>query len=86
MKIFLFIKDKSERLPNKNFLQLGGVELYKHTLLKLKDFEVYVDTDSKKISVSVKTLTQDPFEKNINNFKIGGTYTAEVRKIMEYGL
>ena len=49
MKIFLFIKEKSERLPNKNFLQLGGVELYKHTLLKLKDFEVYVDTDSKKI-------------------------------------
>ena len=40
MKIFLFIKDKSERLPNKNFLQLGGVELYKHTLLKLKYFEV----------------------------------------------
>ena len=49
MKIFIFIKEKSERVPNKNFLQLGGVELYKHTLLKLKDFEVYVDTDSKKI-------------------------------------
>ncbi len=49
MKIFLFIKEKSERLNNKNFLQLGGLELYKHTLLKLKDFDVYLDTDSKQI-------------------------------------
>ena len=47
---------------------------------------ISIDTDSKKISVSVKTLTQDPFEKNINNFKIGETYTAEVKKIMDYGI
>ena len=47
---------------------------------------ITIDTDNKKISVSVKMLSQDPFEKNINNFKIGGTYTAEVRKIMDYGL
>ena len=49
MKVFIFIKEKSHRLKNKNFLDLGGTELYKHTLLKLKDFDVYVDTDSKKI-------------------------------------
>tara|TARA_B100001113_G_C21118990_1_gene626556 strand:+ start:1341 stop:2837 length:1497 start_codon:yes stop_codon:yes gene_type:complete len=49
MKIFLFVKEKSERLKNKNFLLLGGIELYKHTLLKLKDFDVYLDTDSRKI-------------------------------------
>ena len=47
---------------------------------------ITIDTESKKISVSVKMLTQDPFEKNINNFKIGETYTAEVKKIMDYGL
>jgi small subunit ribosomal protein S1 len=47
---------------------------------------IIIDTESKKISVSVKMLTQDPFEKNINNFKIGETYTAEVKKIMDYGL
>ena len=39
MKVFIHVKEKSERLPNKNFMQLGGVELYKRTLLKLKDFE-----------------------------------------------
>ena len=47
---------------------------------------ITIDTENKKISVSVKMLSQDPFERNINNFKIGGTYTAEVRKIMDYGL
>ena len=47
---------------------------------------ITIDTENKKISVSVKMLTQDPFEKNINNFKIGETYTAEVIKIMDYGL
>ena len=47
---------------------------------------ITIDTLSKKISVSVKMLTQDPFEKNINDFKIGETYTAEVKKIMDYGL
>jgi small subunit ribosomal protein S1 len=47
---------------------------------------ITIDTENKKISVSVKMLSQDPFEKNINNFKIGGTYSAEVKKIMDYGL
>ena len=47
---------------------------------------ITIDTENKKISVSVKMLTQDPFEKNINNFKIGETYTAKVKKIMDYGL
>ena len=49
MKVFIHVKEKSERLPNKNFMQLGGVELYKRTLLKLKDFDVYLDTDSDQI-------------------------------------
>ena len=47
---------------------------------------IAIDLENKKISVSVKALTIDPFEKNINDFKIGETYTAEVRKIMDYGL
>ena len=47
---------------------------------------INIDTESKKISVSIKDLTQDPFEKNINNFKIGETYTAEIKKIMDFGL
>ena len=47
---------------------------------------IAIDSETKKISVSVKALSQDPFEKNINNYEIGKTYEAEVKKIMDYGL
>ena len=49
MIIFVPIKKNSNRVPNKNFRDFGGVPLYEHTLTRLKDFEVYVDTDCKKI-------------------------------------
>jgi len=49
MKFFIIIKEKSERLPNKNFLKLGGIPLYRHLLNKLDGQDVYVDTDSSMI-------------------------------------
>ena len=45
MKIFIPIKKESERVPNKNFRDFGGVPLYMHTLNKFKDYEVFVNTD-----------------------------------------
>ena len=49
MKVFVPIKEHSSRVPNKNFREFGDVPLYVHTLRRLKDFDVYVDTDSYKI-------------------------------------
>ena len=49
MKIFIPIKEQSQRVPLKNFRLFGGVPLYKHVLYKLNDFDVYVDTDSEQI-------------------------------------
>ena len=49
MKIFVPIKENSNRVPNKNFRLFGGVPLYVHTLSRLKGFEVFVDTDSYKV-------------------------------------
>ena len=46
MKFFIIIKEKSERLPNKNFLELGEKPLYNHLLNELDGEDVYVDTDS----------------------------------------
>jgi len=46
MKYFIIIKEKSERVLNKNFLDLGGKPLYKHLLDELQGEEVFVDTDS----------------------------------------
>ena len=44
--IFIPIKENSNRVPNKNFRAFGSKSLYEHTLDKLTDFNVFVDTDS----------------------------------------
>jgi CMP-N-acetylneuraminic acid synthetase len=49
MKFFVIIKEKSERLKNKNFLLLNNLKLYEHLLIELKGQEVFVDTDSDEI-------------------------------------
>jgi CMP-N-acetylneuraminic acid synthetase len=49
VKIFVPIKENSQRVFRKNFRKLNGVPLYIRLFEKLKDFEVYVDTDSDKI-------------------------------------
>jgi CMP-N-acetylneuraminic acid synthetase len=54
VKFFIIIKEKSERVPNKNFLDLGGMPLYKHILNELKTQDVYVDTDSQVIFDELK--------------------------------
>ncbi len=54
MVIFIPIKENSQRVPRKNFRELNGVPLYKHTLNKLKNFEVYIDTDSDEIAAGIK--------------------------------
>ena len=45
-----------------------------------------IETEKKKISVSVKHLTEDPYSKIINKYKIGGKYKAIVSKVMDYGI
>ena len=66
MKIFIPIKQKSQRVPNKNFRDFGGVPLYKHTLYKLKGFDVYVDTDSDEI---IEEVEKDPNLSHVWVFK-----------------
>ncbi len=55
MKVFFIIKQESERVKNKNFKKINGIELYKKVLYKFRNFEVFVDTDSKKIIKSCKS-------------------------------
>ena len=58
MKFFIIIKGKSERLSNKNFLDLGGIPVYKHLLNELKTEDVYIDTDSDTIFNECKLLSK----------------------------
>ena len=46
---------------------------------------IKIDADTKKISVGVKQLTEDPYKKAINNYEEGKNYPAEVTKVQDYG-
>jgi len=54
MIIFIPIKEVSQRVPKKNFRSFCGKPLYEHTLCKLKNFKVYVDTDSNEILDNIR--------------------------------
>ena len=45
-----------------------------------------IETEKKKISVSIKHLTEDPYSKIINKYEIGKKYDAVVSKVMDYGV
>ena len=44
-----------------------------------------IESKTKKISVSVKHLTEDPYSKIINKYEIGHTYEADITKVQDYG-
>ena len=44
-----------------------------------------IEPKTKKISVSVKHLTEDPYTKIINKYEIGKKYPAVVTKVQDYG-
>ena len=62
MIIFIPIKEVSQRVPNKNFRNLGGLPLYKKCLYKLLNHKVYIDTDSEKL---IKEIESDPKLENV---------------------
>jgi CMP-N-acetylneuraminic acid synthetase len=53
MKFFTYIKDNSSRIPRKNFIDLGGMPLWKHLILELKSQDVFIDTDSDELISNV---------------------------------
>ena len=54
MKIFIPIKNLSQRVPNKNFRLFGQKPLWFHTVSKLHEHEVFIDTDSPLLLEQVK--------------------------------
>lgn len=48
-KLFLIIKDNSERVNKKNFQLIGGKPLHQFFIDKRKHFDIYIDTDSNEI-------------------------------------
>ena len=54
-KVFTYIKEKSERLPGKNFLDLNGRPLWKWIIEELEEFDLYVNTDSEGLYKELKS-------------------------------
>ena len=46
---------------------------------------IKIDPETKKISVGIKQLTEDPYLKAINNYEVGKNYSAVVTKVQDYG-
>jgi len=46
---------------------------------------IKIELETKKISVGVKQLTEDPYAKSINNYEVGKNYQAVVTKVQDYG-
>ena len=48
MKIFTIIKEESKRIPDKNFVDINGLPLWRYLLSELDGLDVTVNTDSQK--------------------------------------
>tara|TARA_B100000497_G_C7661810_1_gene398680 strand:- start:100 stop:759 length:660 start_codon:yes stop_codon:yes gene_type:complete len=57
MKYFIIIKQHSQRVENKNFIDLGGKPLWKHLIYELEGQDVYIDTDSDIILKECESLS-----------------------------
>lgn len=53
-KVFTIIKEKSERVPEKNFRIIGGKPLWRWLIDELSDYEIYVNTDSDSLYKELK--------------------------------
>ena len=61
-KIFITIKENSQRVKKKNFIRFkNNTPLFKVLIYKLNKFKIYIDTDSKKI---MKSINNDKLIKN----------------------
>ena len=48
-KLFLIIKDRSERVKRKNFRLIHGIPLHEYFISQRNAFDIYIDTDSERI-------------------------------------
>ena len=74
----LHITDISWRRINKPADLLSIGQSIKAKIIKIEE-------GTKKISLGVKQLTEDPYKKAINNYEVGKNYPAVVTNVQDYG-
>jgi len=82
MIIYIPIKENSQRVPQKNFREFKGKPLWEHTIDKLKDFQVVIDTDSQEIIDSC--INKDWVTTYLRPVHLRGDKTSVVDLISNY--
>jgi CMP-N-acetylneuraminic acid synthetase len=84
MKFFIIIKEHSERVTSKNFLDLGGKPLYKHLLDELKGEDVFIDTDSETLYENLKSSEITCYKRSAEciNLEVDGSFKVSPALIM----
>lgn len=82
MIIYIPIKENSQRVPGKNFREFQGKPLWEHTIDKLKDFQVVIDTDSQEIIDSC--VNKDWVTTYLRPIHLRGDKTSVVDLITNY--
>ena len=57
MKFFIYIKEKSERVKDKNFINFNSKPLWRNLIDELNGEEVFIDTDSNLVHEECKEIT-----------------------------
>ena len=55
MKIFTIIKEHSEGIPDKNFIEINGHPLWWHLISELDGLDISVNTDSSKLIQQIQS-------------------------------
>lgn len=64
-KVFIPIQESAKGYPDRNFLELHGEPLWKRFLLRFRDFQIFVDTDSAEI---LAAIAHDPALKHVRAY------------------
>tara|TARA_Y100001973_G_scaffold104578_1_gene174873 strand:- start:24178 stop:24831 length:654 start_codon:yes stop_codon:yes gene_type:complete len=78
--IFIPIKHNSQRVARKNFRRFGSEPLFKRTLLKFRDHQIFVDTDSQEI---IDLITGDKRLKHVDVFPRSETLRGDHVSVCE---
>lgn len=73
MKMFTYIKDNSQRVERKNFQLIGELELWKHTVYRFAEQNLFIDTDSDDVLHACAT---DPRLKGVTAYRRDERFVA----------
>lgn len=90
-KVFTIIKEHSERVPSKNFVDIGGKPLWRWLIDELSSYQLFINTDSKALIKDLRDIpnittierTEKHIEWEANATEWGSPVLDMVREFVE---